>query len=185
MGGFVIRVNVDRLAKHVNDIATQTTNPEQGAEIQGQDPFQSSFEEGSAKPDMENALVKPAAATERVRKSSKSTQHYYNPFHINGPRIIKLRSSGLMPRLPYINTEEITDKSKSDSMVPLIAVVQIVWTVVQIITRATRHLAISQLEIAVVAFAACAIITYALNWSKPKSVQVPFTLLQYRNEIPD
>ena len=70
-------------------------------------------------------------------------------------------------------------------MVPLIAVVQIVWTVVQIITRATRHLAISQLEIAVVAFAACAIITYALNWSKPKSVQVPFTLLQYRNEIPD
>lgn len=185
MGRFVIRFNVDRLAKYVNDIATQTTNPEQGAEIQGQDPFHSSFEEGSAKPDMEKPLVKTAAATERVRKSSKPTRHYNNPFHLNGLQIIKLRRSGLMPRLPYITVEEITDKSKSDSMVRLIAVVQIVWTIVQIIARAVRHLAISQLEISVIAFAVCAIITYALNWSKPKGVQVPFTLLQYSNEIPD
>ena len=53
------------------------------------------------------------------------------------------------------------------------------------IARAVRYLVISQLEIAVIAFAVCVIITYALNWSKPKGAQVPCTLLQYRNEIPD
>jgi hypothetical protein len=72
-----------------------------------------------------------------------------------------------MPRLPYITVEVINDKSKSDSIVRLISVVQIVWTVVQIIARAIPHFAIWQLEIAVTA---CAIITYALTWSKLKGV---------------
>ena len=34
------------------------------------------------------------------------------------------------------------------------------WTIVQIIAGAVRHLAISQLEIATMAFAVCAIIIY-------------------------
>jgi hypothetical protein len=83
------------------------------------------------------------------------------------------------------NIQKKHNKTNRDSLVRLIAVVQIVWTATQIIVRAVRHLAISQLEIAVVAFAVCAIITYALNWSKPKGVQVPCTLLQFRNGLPE
>lgn len=62
---------------------------------------------------------------------------------------------------------------------------QIVWMVIQVIARSYQRLAISQLEIAVVAFSACAIDIYALNWKKPKGVSVPLTLLQYTGFIPD
>jgi hypothetical protein len=183
MGGFVIRFNVDRLENSINDTATQTTNQEQSADVQHHDLVSNSSGVGFSNPDMEKAQVKVAAADRAERDNL--TQLYSNPSHLNGLQLVELRRSGLLLRLPYITIEEINDKSKSDSLVRLIAVAQIVWTVMQIIVRAVRHLAISQLEIAVIAFAVCAIITYALNWSKPKGVQVPCTLLQYRNEIPD
>jgi hypothetical protein len=81
--------------------------------------------------------------------------------------------------------EELQDRSKSDSLIRVIAVVQILWTVIQICTRAARHLAVSQLEIAVTAFAASAVVMYGLNWNKPKGVQVPITILQYNGKLPD
>jgi hypothetical protein len=184
MGGFVIRFNVDRLANYVNETATQTTNPEEGAEIQRQEISQSSSNGTSSNPYIIKAPIKTAVAKRGVPKW-QSRECYNNPFHLCASQILELRRTGLLRRLPYITIEEINDKSKSDSLVRAIAVVQILWTVVQIITRAARHLAVSQLEIAVIAFAVCAIITYALNWNKPKGVLVPHTLLQYRNEIPD
>ena len=54
--------------------------------------------------------------------------------------------------------------AKPDSLVRIIAVGQILWVSIQILIRATRHLAVSQLEIAVVAFASCAVTMYGLNW---------------------
>ena len=107
-----------------------------------------------------------------------------NPVHLTASVIIALRKADLLSRLPYITVDEINDKSKSDAFARAIAVVQIAWTVVQIIARGARHLAISQLEIAVMAFSACAVIIYALNWTKPKSVQVPHTILRYKEGIP-
>lgn len=70
-------------------------------------------------------------------------------------------------------------------MVRAIAVIQILWTTVQLIVRGARHLAVSQLEVAVAAFAVCAIITYVLNWDKPKGVRFPFTLIQYSDSGPE
>jgi hypothetical protein len=113
-----------------------------------------------------------------------SKSRHRNPFFLVASDILALRKSELLPRLPYITKEELNDKNKSDSLVRLVAVVQITWMVVQIIVRASRHLAISQLEIAVIAFATCAIIMYGLNWEKPKGAQVPYTLLQYHGEVP-
>jgi hypothetical protein len=76
------------------------------------------------------------------------------------------------------------DKSQSDSLVRIIAIAQISWIVIQIIARASRHLAITQLEIGVAAFSICAIILYGINWEKPKGVLVPWTILSYENDIP-
>jgi len=133
--------------------------------------------------------VDPEPEAEILLQKPSTTQPgdkaYNNPFHLNAPQIAKLRKLGLLSRLPHITLAEINDKSKSDSMIRLIAVVQISWTTVQIIVRATRHLAVSQLEIAVMAFAVCAIITYSLNWYKPKGVEVPFTIAQYSGQLPD
>jgi hypothetical protein len=105
--------------------------------------------------------------------------------HLLTEDIVLLRSKGLLPKLPYITVEEINDKSKSDSLVRAITVVQITWIVIQIIVRAFRSLAISQLEVAVVAFATCAVIIYGLNWEKPKGVQVPITIISYPGPFPN
>ncbi|MCJ1450099.1 hypothetical protein MMC28_000428, partial [Mycoblastus sanguinarius] len=79
---------------------------------------------------------------------------------------------GIMP-LPDVTAEDLNDRSKGDALVKGAAVMQITWLVIQIIARAFQHLAISQLEITVLAFAACAIVTYFLLWHKPQDVKVP------------
>ncbi|PMD42976.1 hypothetical protein L207DRAFT_552894 [Hyaloscypha variabilis F] len=105
--------------------------------------------------------------------------------HLVTEDIFDLRRNGCLPRLPYLSPEELDDHNKSDSLIRVIAIIQIVWSVIQILARAARHLAISQLEIAVLAFAACAVVMYGLNWYKPKGVQVPITILQYRDNGPN
>ncbi|KAJ5736749.1 uncharacterized protein N7483_001874 [Penicillium malachiteum] len=75
--------------------------------------------------------------------------------------------------LPRILPEEIDDRSKSDPFVRIIAVSQILWVLLQIIARAAKGLAVTQLEVTVLAFAGCAVGMYALNWYKPKGVSLP------------
>ncbi|KAJ6020877.1 hypothetical protein N7540_006381 [Penicillium herquei] len=75
--------------------------------------------------------------------------------------------------LPRILPEEIDDRSKSDPFMRIIAVGQILWVLLQIIARAAKGLAVTQLEVTVLAFAGCAVGMYALNWYKPKGVSLP------------
>jgi len=65
IGGFAIRFNVDRLANHIGDIATQTISPGQEAEIQPKNLLHSPSDEVSSKADYEKATVKTAAAIYR------------------------------------------------------------------------------------------------------------------------
>src|SRR5207248_1606571 len=83
-----------------------------------------------------------------------------------------------------ITKEELEDKSKGDIFVKAIAIVQISWATLQIIARAARKLPISQLELAVLAFAACAVVIYGLYWTKPKGIRCTTTILQYQYQIP-
>ena len=117
------------------------------------------------------------------QKSLENT-NFPNPYHLTAGDIFALRKSRVLTRLPYISPDELQDRSKSDSLVRTIAVGQILWVSIQILIRAARHLAISQLEITVVAFASCAVAMYGLNWYKPKGVEVPITIMQYRGEAP-
>jgi hypothetical protein len=105
-------------------------------------------------------------------------------FYLDARVLCKLRREKIIPKLPSITKEELEDKSKSDSFVKAIAVVQISWTTLQIIARAAKKLPISQLELAVLAFAACAVVIYGLYWAKPKGIRCPTTILQYQHQIP-
>jgi hypothetical protein len=105
-------------------------------------------------------------------------------YHLTASDIVALRGDDSLEQLPSISEEEINDKSKSDSLVRAITIVQIAWMAFQIIARASRRLAISQLEISVLAFTSCAVVIYGLNWERPKGVQVPYTLLRYKEDIP-
>jgi hypothetical protein len=119
-----------------------------------------------------------------VSNSKAAKSAYHNPFHLTTRELIQLRENGILEKLPYITEDELLDKSKGDSFVRLISILQISWMAVQIIARGVKHLAISQLEIGVLAFAACAILIYILSWKKPKSVRTPITILTFEGEIP-
>ncbi|KAK0516317.1 hypothetical protein JMJ35_000920 [Cladonia borealis] len=166
MGGFAIRSYVPERVGKQEEAGTQTDRDRP----QGLDGDQEHKQPG-------NSITTTEADTARL--------HGQELYHLVGDDIVKLRRQGALSRLPYISLEELQDRSKVDSFTRAIAVVQILWTVIQICTRAARHLAISQLEIAVAAFAASAIAIYGLNWDKPKGVQVPITILQYKSKVPN
>lgn len=83
------------------------------------------------------------------------------------------REKGIIT-MPKYTEQEITDKSKSDGLVKLIAMLQVLWLVVQLVVRKIGNLPFSQLEITTVAFAATAVIIYCIDFIKPKDVNVPF-----------
>ncbi|KAL7945796.1 hypothetical protein V8C42DRAFT_321593 [Trichoderma barbatum] len=110
-----------------------------------------------------------------IRSTPPRGNEYHDPYHLNSRGIYRLRKQHHI-KLPKITTEEIQDKSKGDTFVKMIALGQIVWSVVQIIVRATKRLVVTPLEVAVVAFAVCAVIMYGLYWEKPQRVGVTQTI---------
>jgi hypothetical protein len=125
-------------------------------------------------------VIKVDGSTVGQRKTVSPSSLY----HLTICDILALREDSSLEKLPSITEEEINDKSKSDGLVRAIAIVQIAWMALQIIARESRRLAISQLEISVLAFASCAVVIYGLNWERPKGVQVPYTLLKFKEDIP-
>ena len=81
------------------------------------------------------------------------------------------------PLKPFAMSEnEILDKNKGDGFSKFITVAQILWLMVSIITRKIKSLPSSQLEILTLAFAALAVFSYAVQWNKPKAINVPTTV---------
>ncbi|KAL7912217.1 hypothetical protein GGI35DRAFT_444737 [Trichoderma velutinum] len=101
---------------------------------------------------------------------------YHDPYHLNSKGIVALLEGEHIDKLPDVTEEEIKDKSKGDLFVKAIAVGQIAWSVIQIIGRAARRLPVSPLEVAVVAFAVCAVFIYGLYWNKPQRVGIVTTI---------
>ena len=99
-----------------------------------------------------------------------------NIWILDSKQLALARSYGLIPKLPSITKEEIEDKSKSDGLVRLLAVMQILWLAVQLIIRRIANVPFAALEISTVAFSSCAFIIYVMEWSKPKDVGVPIYL---------
>lgn len=76
--------------------------------------------------------------------------------------------------LPQPSEQDIDDKSKTSSLVTLLAIIQILNLTVTLAVRGRNGQAISQLEVVTAAYAVCGIATYLLQWSCPKDVGVPF-----------
>jgi hypothetical protein len=121
---------------------------------------------------------------DRTKPPLSPAPSYPDNYHLVASDILALREHGILEKLPSITEEELNDKSKSDGLIRAITIVQIACMVVQITIRSHRHLAISQLELSVLAFAFCAIVIYVLNWEKPKGVKVPYILMRYEGKIP-
>ena len=98
------------------------------------------------------------------------------PFAVNSAQLCILLAEGVIDRLPPITEDEINDRSKEDLAVKLLALLQVLQLVVQLLTRRHYDLPTSQLEIAVLSFATCTAITYVFWLRKPKDIKIPTDL---------
>lgn len=71
---------------------------------------------------------------------------------------------------------DIEDRAKADFMAIALTVLQSSWICCSTVARAAYDLPVSPLEIATVAYVACAIITYGLWWHKPKDMITPINI---------
>jgi hypothetical protein len=133
----------------------------------------------------ETTSKSPDNARATVLPNTKTSKVLPNPFHITASGVKFLREANHLSKLPRITEDEINDKSKSNKFVKAIAITQIVWMIVQVLVRTGKRVAVTQLEISVVAFSVSAIIIYILNWWKPKDVKTPYTLISFSEAIPD
>ncbi|KAF7370051.1 hypothetical protein MSAN_00635100 [Mycena sanguinolenta] len=75
-----------------------------------------------------------------------------------------------------ISEEDIMDKSKGDALSKGVALLQGLWFTVQCLARVHQHLAVTQLEVATLAFAVLNIFVWLFWWNKPLDVQRPIVL---------
>jgi len=76
--------------------------------------------------------------------------------------------------MPGITNAEIEDRSKGDVLSKGIAILQLVWFVIQLAARYAQNLPITLLEIDTLAVAALTCIAYGWWWKKPKDVGLPY-----------
>ncbi|KAF7369949.1 hypothetical protein MSAN_00624700 [Mycena sanguinolenta] len=75
-----------------------------------------------------------------------------------------------------VNEEDIKDRSKGDALSKGVALLQGLWFILQCFARAHQRLAITQLEVATLAFAVMNIFIWLLWWNKPLDVQRPIVI---------
>lgn len=84
---------------------------------------------------------------------------------------------------PSISVEELQARGKSDLIIKLVAIFQIIWFVVQTLFRAIQHYQITALEIMTVAFVFCSLFVYGFAWYQPQDVVYP-VFLEIRTVAP-
>ncbi|KAF7369903.1 hypothetical protein MSAN_00619800 [Mycena sanguinolenta] len=84
--------------------------------------------------------------------------------------------SELQKAIRNVNDQEIMDKSKGDALSKGVALLQGLWFILQCLARVHQRLAITQLEVATLAFAIVNIFIWLLWWNKPLDVQWPIVV---------
>lgn len=96
-----------------------------------------------------------------------------NTWFLDAKQLLYARKSEIIRRLPEISANALADRSKSDPLVTILAILQVLWLAAQLIDRAVKKTHTSQLEMSTFAVAICTFAVYLLLWSKPKSVETP------------
>ncbi|KAK7024470.1 hypothetical protein VNI00_016267 [Paramarasmius palmivorus] len=119
----------------------------------------------------ENTPGSPTPSEQHDHSSTANTPEN-EPLTINKPQTILefLVAKGYIT----LTEDEIKDNlSHSDVITKSIAVIQTIWFIMQVIARAVKGLAITELEIVTVGFAILNFGTYFLWWNKPLRVRHP------------
>lgn len=125
--------------------------------------------------DILNTGDKPTALTD---SSATKVWHF---------RAASLRTAiehGYLPQ-DLATKDEIMDKSKNDAFTKVVAMGQIGYYVVAIVTRAIRGLPVSPMELGVTAFVVCSLATYIASFPKPKGVTEAIKVGAFKRNIPE
>jgi hypothetical protein len=132
-------------------------------------------------PENQKAVIK---AMEGVTYSNFITHKQYWLYNViplqgnvwvpSANQLLYARKNGIIDSLPSLPSEDLDDLSKTNSMLKLITLGQILWLILQLIVRKTENLPSTQLEIAVLAFSVLSLASYLILWSKPQDIQTCF-----------
>ncbi|KAJ5809556.1 uncharacterized protein N7503_001774 [Penicillium pulvis] len=199
MGAFVMRTHIENRRPQSCDRSVQTeataSEGDVGGISQNPSPSPPQHDEGGL-PSVQDPPPFPAQTgkekvrgqanqdidTEKGRGTHGQTTEKPNPYFLQPYDILTLRQKGVLTHLPRITQQEIQDRSKADGLMRAITVAQILWLCIQVIGRAAEDLSVTQLELATVAFAICAVFMYVFSWDKTKGVQIPVTILQVHDD---
>jgi hypothetical protein len=108
-----------------------------------------------------------------------------NIWVLNARQLVVAIERGVISRLPQLSEDELEDKNKGDYILKVLALLQIVWMLVQLLVRWSNKRPVSQLEVMTLSFAACAVILYALGLSRPQGVETPTMVPAKRASLED
>ena len=77
---------------------------------------------------------------------------------------------------PPLSAEELKSRSKSDWVIKFIAILQILWFVIQTLLRTISHFRTTAIEIMTVAFVLCSVFIYGFSLYLPQNVEYPVIL---------
>jgi hypothetical protein len=103
-----------------------------------------------------------------------------NIWSLDGRQLLLARQMGIIDTLPNVPSDLLDDRNKVDILVRLFTVLQILWLIIQIISRSIRGLPSSQLEIMTMAFAGCSIATYLILLRRPQGPIIPYYISAVR-----
>ncbi|KAE8444555.1 hypothetical protein EG329_014479 [Mollisiaceae sp. DMI_Dod_QoI] len=104
---------------------------------------------------------------------------------LDARQLLFAREMGIVKTLPSISEDELNDQSKGDFVAKGLAVVQVLYVIIQLIMRHAQKLPSSQLEVAAVSVAGCALVTYILVFKKLQGVNTPRYILAARYPTPE
>lgn len=86
------------------------------------------------------------------------------------------QSRDLFGSLPDVSAQDLERLDSGDALVKLLAIIQVSWLMIQLLVRKISNIPSSQLEIAVLAFSASSLITYAILWNRPQEIDCRYKI---------
>ena len=96
-------------------------------------------------------------------------------YPVHTRNVVPLIEAGII-KPSYLRAGNIKDRAKADSFTKGFTLLQSFWVTTNIIARRAYDLPITAIEIATVAYVACAAATYIIWWNKPKDMVTPITI---------
>ena len=95
-------------------------------------------------------------------------------WYVDANQLLLARELGIIGKLPKLSTERVSDLSKEDIFVKLLAISKIIWLCLQLSMRLSQGVPTTQLEVMTMGYALCSAVTYFLLFDRPRDVMTVF-----------